>query len=316
MDYKDYYDVMGVKREATQDEIKRAYRKLARKYHPDVSKATDSEARFKEVGEAYAVLKDPEKRSAYDQLGENWKAGQEFSPPPDWDAGFEFSGRGFTGAEASDYSDFFSSLFGQGFRPADSGHTRPGFQARGKDHHAKVLIDLEDAYRGATRSITLRTPELDSTGHLVNRERTLNVKIPKGVKQGQRIRLSGQGAPGLGEGKAGDLYLEIEFKPHALYKVEGPDIYLDLPITPWEAALGASVEAPTPEGAVKLTIPAGTGSGRKLRLKGRGIPGTPPGNLYVIAQITVPPADSDAAKALYEEMEQELAYDPRSSLGV
>ena len=316
MDYKDYYDVMGVKREATQGEIKRTYRKLARKYHPDVSKATDAEARFKEVGEAYAVLKDPEKRSAYDQLGENWKAGQEFSPPPEWDAGFEFSGRGFSGAEGSDYSDFFSSLFGQGFGPAGSGHTRPGFQARGEDHHAKVLIDLEDAYRGATRSITLRTPELDSSGHLVNRERTLNVKIPKGVKHGQRIRLSEQGAPGLGEGKAGDLYLEIEFKRHGLYKVEGPDIYLDLPITPWEAALGASVEAPTPEGAVNLTIPAGTGSGRKLRMKGRGIPGTPPGNLYVIAQITVPPADSAAAKALYQEMEQELAYDPRGSLGV
>ncbi len=316
MEFRDYYDVMGVKRDATQEEIKRAYRKLARKYHPDVSKATDAEARFKEVGEAYAVLKDPEKRSAYDQLGENWKAGQNFSPPPDWDAGFEFSGRGFTGTEGSDYSDFFSSLFGQGFRPAGSGHTGPGLQARGEDHHAKVLIDLEDAYHSATRSITLRTPELDSGGHLVNRERSLNVKIPKGVKQGQRIRLPGQGAPGLGDGKAGDLYLEIEFKPHGLYKVEGSDIYLDLPITPWEAALGASVEAPTPEGAVNLTIPAGTGSGRKLRLKGRGIPGTPPGNLYVIAQITVPPADSDAAKALYQEMEQELSYDPRSSLGV
>ncbi len=316
MNYKDYYKIMGVKRDASQDEIKRAYRKLARKYHPDVSKAADAEARFKEVGEAYAVLKDPEKRSAYDQLGQDFKAGQEFRPPPDWDAGFEFSGRGSSNADAPDYSDFFSSLFGQGFKPAGRAHTGRGFQARGEDHHAKVMIDLEDAFRGATRGITLRVPEFDNSGHLVSRERTLNVKIPKGVKPGQRIRLSGQGAPGPGDSKAGDLYLEIEFNPHEIYKVEGPDLYLDLPITPWEAALGASVAVPTPEGTVNLTIPAGTSSGRKLRLKGRGIPGTSPGNLYVVAQITVPPADSDAAKALYQKMQQELSYNPRSALGV
>jgi len=316
VNYKDYYQVMGVKRDATQEEIKRAYRKLARKYHPDVSKTANAEERFKEVGEAYAILKDPEKRSAYDQLGENWEAGQEFKPPPGWDAGFEYSGRGYAGTDGSEYSDFFSSLFGQGFRATDSRHARDDFQARGEDHHAKVLIDLEDAFRGATRGITLRTPALDSSGHLVNKERTLKVKIPKGVKPGQRIRLSGQGAPGLSEGKAGDLYLEIEFKPHKVYKVDGADLYLDLPITPWEAALGASVEVPTPEGAVKLTIPAGTSSSRKLRLKGRGIPGTPPGNLFVTTHITVPPADSDAARALYKEMEQVMAYNPRSSIGV
>ena len=316
MNYKDYYKVMGVERDASQDEIKRSYRKLARKYHPDVSKATDAEARFKEVGEAYAVLKDPEKRSAYDQLGEGLKAGQEFRPPPDWDAGFEFRGRGSASPETPDYSDFFASLFGQEFQQSGRGRARTGFQSRGEDHHAKVMIDIEDAFLGATRGITLRVPELDSSGHLVNRERTLNVKIPKGVKPGQRIRLSGQGAPGPGDNKAGDLYLEVEFNPHALYKVEGPDIYLDLPITPWEAALGASVAVPTPEGKVNLTIPAGTSSGRRLRLKGRGIPGTPPGNFYVVAQITLPPADSDAAKALYQEMQQELSYNPRSSLGV
>lgn len=316
MEFRDYYDVMGVKRAATQDEIKRAYRKLARKYHPDVSKVADAEVRFKEVGEAYAVLKDPEKRSAYDQLGKDWKAGQDFSPPPDWDAGFESSGRGFSGAEAQDYSDFFSSLFGQGFRPADGGRAQAGFRVRGEDHHAKVLIDLKDAYHGATRSVSLRMPEVDGSGHLVNRERTLNVKIPKGVKQGQRIRLSGQGAPGLGEGQAGDLYLEVAFKPHPVFKVEGRDISMNLPITPWEAALGANVEVATPVGAVKLTIAADTASGRRLRLKGRGIPGKPPGDLYVIAQITVPPADTDKAKELYRKMQQELAYDPRSALGV
>jgi len=316
MEFKDYYKLMGVERDATQDQIKRAYRKLARKYHPDVSKEPDAEARFKEIGEAYEVLKDPEKRAAYDQLGANWKAGSDFNPPPDWDAGFEFGGGGFTGGDSASYSDFFESLFGRGFSQARGGRARGGFHARGEDHHAKVLIDLEDAFRGATRAITLRHPELDQSGHVINRERTLNVKIPKGVKEGQRIRLSGQGAPGMGEGPAGDLYLEIGFHPHPLYRVEGRDLYLDLPVAPWEAALGATVKTPTPEGPVDLKIPAGTRSGQKLRLKGRGIPGTPPGDIYVIPQITLPPADSETAKTLYRKMAQELAFNPRRKLGV
>jgi curved DNA-binding protein len=317
MEFRDYYKIMGVERDATQDQIKRAYRKLARKYHPDVSKEADAEARFKEVGEAYEVLKDPEKRAAYDQLGANWKAGAEFKPPPDWDAGFEFGGGGYTGGDAGDFSDFFESLFGHGFGAARAGgRARAGFHARGEDHHAKVLIDLEDAFQGATRAITLRHPELDSSGHVVTRERTLNVKIPKGVKEGQRIRLAGQGAPGMGEGPAGDLYLEINFKPHPLYRVEGRDLYLDLPVAPWEAALGATVTTPTPAGPVDLKIPAGTRSGQKLRLKGRGIPGTPPGDIYVIPQIVLPPASTEAAKNLYREMEKELAFNPRSKLGV
>ncbi len=314
MEYKDYYKIMGVKKEATQDEIKRAYRKLARKYHPDVSKEEGAEEKFKQVGEAYEVLKDPEKRAAYDQLGSNWKAGQDFKPPPDWDAGFEFSGGGFTDGDASAYSDFFESLFGHGFSHARSSQ-RP-FHARGEDHHAKVSIDLEDAFHGATRSITLRTPELDEKGRLITRERTLNVRIPKGVKSGQRIRLAGQGAAGSGKGGSGDLYLQIEIKPHPLYRVEGRDIYLDLPVAPWEAALGAKVKAPTPGGVVDLKIPAGSVSGHKLRLKGRGIPGKPAGDLYVILQITLPPAESDQARALYRKMEQELAFNPRAKLGV
>jgi len=316
MDYKDYYNIMGVERTASQDEIKRAYRKLARKYHPDVSKETNAEARFKEVGEAYEVLKDPEKRAAYDQLGANWKAGQDFNPPPDWNAGFEFSGGGFTGGDASAYSDFFESLFGHGFGPAQAGRRQAGFHAHGEDHHARVLIDLEDAYQGAARSITLQSPQVDGNGHVTTKQRTLNIKIPRGVKQGQRIRLSGQGSPGVGEGRAGDLYLEIEFNPHGIYKVEGRDVYLDLPVTPWEAALGATLKVTTPGGPVDLKIPQATVSGRKLRLKARGIPGKPPGDLYVVPQITLPPADSDAAKALYRKMEQELAYNPRSKLGV
>jgi curved DNA-binding protein len=316
MDFKDYYNIMGLERSASQDDIKRTYRKLARKYHPDVSKEADAEARFKELGEAYAVLKDPEKRAAYDELGANWKAGQDFQPPPDWDAGFEFAGGGFSGGDSSAHSDFFESLFGHGFGPAQTDHRQAGFHARGEDHHAKVLIDLEEAYRDATCDITLRTPELDSGGHVTTKQRTLNVKIPKGVKQGQRIRLSGQGSPGLGKGQAGDLYLEIEFKPHKLFKVEGRDLYLDLPVSPWEAALGATVKAPTPEGPVDLKIPKGTTAGRKLRLRKRGIPGTPPGDLYATLKITLPAADNDAAKELYRKMEKELAYNPRSELGV
>ena len=314
MDFKDYYAIMGVRRDATQDDIKRAYRKLARKYHPDVSKEPDAELRFKEVGEAYEVLKDPEKRAAYDQLGADWKAGQEFRPPPDWDAGFEFSGGGFDGG-ASGFSDFFESLFG-GFSSTRGGRAHAGFQAQGEDHHSRVLIDLEDAFNGASRSVTLRAPETDRSGHVIMRERTLNVRIPKGVKQGQRIRLAGQGAPGLGGGQRGDLFLEIEFRPHPLYRAEGRDLTLELPITPWEAALGATIKVPTPAGKVDLKIPPGTASGRKMRLKGRGIPGKTPGDLYVEPLITVPPADSEAAKALYREMERKLAYNPRARLGV
>ncbi|MCK5481774.1 MAG: DnaJ domain-containing protein [Gammaproteobacteria bacterium] len=314
MEFKDYYKIMGVQREATQDEIKRAYRKLARKYHPDVSKEQDADARFKELGEAYEVLKDPEKRVAYDQLGSDWKAGQEFRPSPDWDAGFEFSGGGFTGSDASAFSDFFETLFGQGGGPAE--YRRSGFRARGEDHHAKILIDLEDAFHGATRTITLHSAELDEQGHARSRERTLNVRIPKGVKQGQHIRLAGQGTPGTGAGSAGDLYLEIEFKPHSRYRVEGRDLYLDLPLAPWEAALGAKVKVPTPQGVVDLTIPPGSVAGSKLRLKGRGIPDDPSGDFYAMLQVALPAADTSEAKALYQKMEQQLAFNPRASLGV
>ena len=317
MDYKDYYKLLGVERGASQDEIKRSYRKLARKYHPDVSEEPDAEARFKEVGEAYAVLKDTEKRAAYDELGADWQRGQEFKPPPDWDAGFEFSGAGFDGGDAGAYSDFFESLFGQrGMGSRFSGGARQGFHARGEDHHAKVLIDLEDAYHGATRSISLRAPELDQTGHVATKDRTLNIKIPKGVRQGQKIRLSGQGASGQGDGKAGDLYLEIDFRPHRFYRAEGKDIYMDLPVTPWEATLGATIKVPTPAGPVDLKIPAGAANGQKLRLKGRGIPSREPGDFYVLITITLPPADSDVAKEFYKKMQQELPYNPRGHLEV
>jgi curved DNA-binding protein len=310
MEFKDYYKIMGVARDATQDEIKRAYRKLARKYHPDVSKEADAEARFKELGEAYEVLKDAEKRAAYDQLGANYKGGQEFRPPPDWNTGFEFSG----GSPGADFSDFFASLFGQSFRAGGPGHTP--HHAKGEDHHARILIDLEDSYRGATRTITLRVPAMDAQGHVITRERVLNVTIPKGIRAGQHIRLSGQGSAGSGEGKAGDLYLEVEFRVHPVYRVDGRDLYIDLPVAPWEAALGATVKVPTPGGIVELKIPEGSASGRKMRLKGRGIPGDPPGDCYVILTIALPPADTETARKLYQNMKNELNFNPRTKLGV
>jgi len=317
MEFKDYYQTMGVERDASQDEIKRAYRKLARKYHPDVSKEANAEARFKEVGEAYEVLKDPEKRAAYDQLGANWKAGQDFRPPPDWDQGFEFHGGGFTGADAEQFSDFFESLFGRGgLGGGYTRQTRPEFHARGEDTYAKVLIDLEDAYHGATRSLTLKRTEMGTDGRPRLNERTLNVRIPKGVRQGQHIRLARQGGAGVGKGGAGDLYLEVEFRPHRHYHVEGKDVFLDLPVAPWEAAFGATIKVPTPAGPVDLKIPANSSGGRKLRLKGRGIPARESGDLYVVLQIALPPADSEAAKAAYSEFEKALEFNPRASLGV
>jgi len=316
MEYKDYYGIMGVARDATQDEIKRTYRKLARKYHPDVSKEADAETRFKEVGEAYEVLKDPEKRAAYDQLGKQWKAGQEFHPPPDWDAGFEFRGGGYTAGDAGVHSDFFEELFGRGFAGPGGTHGRRAFRMRGDDHHAKVLIDLEDSFSGATRSISLHVPELTEDGHVTTRERTLSVRIPKGIRQGQQVRLAGQGGRGLGGGEPGDLYLEVEFAAHPLYRVDGADIYLDLPVAPWEAALGANVKVPTPAGNIDLKIPANSRQGRKLRLKGRGLTGKQPGDLYVVLQVSLPPADSDAARSLYKQMQDQLAFNPRASMGV
>jgi len=235
MEYKDYYRIMGVKRDASQDEIKRAYRKLARKYHPDVSKEPDAEAKFKELGEAYEVLKDAEKRAAYDQLGSQWKQGQEFRPPPDWQAGSRFRDAGGAGPDIGDFSDFFESLFGGAARrrPGSAQGARE-FRARGEDHHARVVIDLEDSYKGGSRSITLQVPEVDAHGRVHTRPRTLNLKIPKGIRQGQQIRLAGQGGAGFGGGEAGDLYLEVEFNPRGHYRVDGADVLLDLPVTPWE----------------------------------------------------------------------------------
>lgn len=316
MEYKDYYASLGVPRTATQDEIKGAYRKLARKYHPDVSKEANAEARFKEMGEAYKVLKDPETRTAYDQVGTQWQGGQDFQPPPNWDAGFEFSGRDAAGAagDGADYSDFFEALFGRRSGHAHAHAARQTMHAPGQDHHAKVQIDLADAYHGAQRNISLRLPVTDAQGHVVTQDRTLDIHIPKGIREGQHLRLSGQGGPGLGGGPAGDLYLEIVFRPHPHFRTDGRDVYFDLPLAPWEAALGGSITAPTPEGSVHLTIPPGSSAGRKLRLKGQGIPGTPAGDLYAVLTIALPPADDERAKAAYRALEQAFDFNPRAHL--
>ena len=314
MEYKDYYKILGVERTASEDDIKKAYRKLARKYHPDVSKEANAEARFKEVGEAYEVLKDTDKRSSYDQLGANWKNGQDFRPPPDWGArsGAGNAGGFYTGGSAggADFSDFFETLFGGGgFRGNSTGGFGGGTQAsQGADQTVKLAIDLEDSLNGAKKTISLRTGN--------ELPRTLTVNIPQGVKSGQKIRLAGQGASGRTGN--GDLFLEIEFNPHPLYQVNERDLTLKLPVTPWEAALGAIVPVPLPQGgSVEMKIPANSRSGKKLRLKGKGLAGKPEsGDLYIILDIVLPSADTDKAKEIYELMAKELAFNPRVGLGI
>jgi curved DNA-binding protein len=308
MEFKDYYATLGVDKNATADDIKKAYRRLARKYHPDVSKEPNAAERMSAINEANAVLSDPEKRAAYDALGRR-PQGQDFRPPPDWDAGFEFSGAEFAAGE-DEFSDFFANLFGRAAR------ARRGADAatmRGGDHHAKVVIELADAYQGATRAVTLRSARLDTSGHVVTEERTLDVTIPRGVRAGQHIRLRGQGAPGHAGGPAGDLYLEIEFRPDERYLVEGRDVTQRVPVAPWEAALGATVEVHTPSGPVEVTVPPNSRNGRKLRLRGRGIPGDPPGDLYLVLDLVLPPANTEAARELYRKMEREMNFSPRQA---
>jgi len=340
MKYKDYYEVLGLPRSATQDDIKRTYRKLARKYHPDLSKLDDAEPRFKELGEAYSVLKDTEKRGAYDRMGDQWRNGQDFEPPPQWDEGFEFSGGDDRGAEDARFSEFFDTLFrgrdagGDGKSTRQARHTAGadharatdqelegayagvGFSVPGQDHHAKVVIDLEDTYRGAQRTISLETPVLDASGHVVLKSRTLDVSIPKGVHGGQHLRLAGQGGAGFGEGRAGDLYLEITLRQHAHFRVDGRDVTITVPVAPWEAALGARVTVPTPDGAVEIAIPKDSSGGQRLRLKDKGIPASgaagKSGDLYAQLNIVLPLADSEPARAAYEMLRQACDFDPRA----
>lgn len=317
MEYKDYYAVLGVDKKASPDDIKHAYRRLARKYHPDVSKETHAEEKFKNLQEAYEVLKDPEKRSAYDQLGHDWKAGQEFRRPPGWEGGRPFTrGEGrqhFSGHDMGDFSDFFSSLFGRG----QPGFDRGGFdefQQRGNDQHAKISITLDEAFRGTSKTFQLQMPQMDADGKLKAHVRTIKVNIPAGAQVGQQLRLANQGNPGMGGGPAGDLYLEIDIEPNPLFSLDGRDVFLTLPITPWEAALGADIKVPTLGGPVGLKLAAGSQTGQKLRLKGRGLPGKPtPGDQYAILQIQTPPAQTDEQRQIYEKMAKSMPFNPRKN---
>lgn len=310
MEYKDYYEILGVSRNASSDDIKKAYRKLARKYHPDVSKEENAEEKFKEVKEAYEVLKDKEKRQAYDQLGKDWQAGQGFQAPPGWE--YQTRETPFSeGMGPGEFSDFFEALFGRGWQQAHRG--RGGFQQRGQDQHSKINITLEEAYHGCEKSIQLQQPKVDpNTGQVHLSTRHLKVKIPKGVSNGQQIRLANQGAPGIGSGPNGDLYLEIAILSHSLYTVQGKDIYLNLPITPWEAALGAKIKVPTLAGNVELTVPPGSQTGKTLRLKGRGLGST--GNQYVILKIYIPEPKNESQKQLYRQMSEQMQFNPREDL--
>ena len=320
MKFKDYYLVMGVEKSATPEDIKRAHRKLARKYHPDVSKEKDAEARFKELAEAYDVLKDPEKRAAYDRLGANYKAGQDFQPPPDW-AGRpsedgQYSQR-FEDGDGQDHSAFFDTLFrgmGQG-QSAGPNRSHEAFDMHGQDQHAKIQIDIEDSYTGATRTLQLRAQMQGSDGQQQLIDRTIEFVIPKGIRAGQHIRLAAQGGPGIGKGSPGDVYLDVEMLPHPLYRTDGYDVLMDLPIAPWEAALGAEVVAPAPTGQVEIKIPADSVNGRKLRVKGRGLPGKTPGDFYFVLKITQPIASSDADKKAYADLKAAfMTFNPRTQI--
>ena len=298
MKYKDYYKILDVDRDTSTGNIKKAYRRLARKYHPDVSREKNAEERFKEISEAYEVLKDPEKRQAYDRLGTNWRAGQEFRPPPGWQDIFGGASAGFS---MGGFSDFFDSLFGGGI-DRTAHRSESGFQSQGDPQLTTIDLSLEEAYRGVRKKIRL------STG------KVLSVKLPAGISPGQQLRLAGQGTKISRRGAPDDLYLKVNIKPHSRFRVEGRDVFIDIPITPWEAALGAKVQVPTLGGRVDIKVPAGSQSGRKMRLQGRGLPGQPNGDQFVMLYIMTPPADTQRAHEFYQRMARELAYNPRSEL--
>jgi curved DNA-binding protein len=315
--FQDYYEALGVPRDASADDIRRAYRKLARQYHPDVNKEAGAEDRFKLVSEAYEVLRDDEKRQRYDRLGANWKAGQDVSGAPGFEEAFRNGGGAgsgfrdvrvdFGGADLGDsgFSDFFDSFFSRSSRrrggDAGSGGFE-GFSMRGSDQEAVLELSLEEAGRGGRRTLTFGDG------------RTFEVEIPRGVRDGQLIRLAGQGSSGVGGGASGDLLLRVRIRPHPRFRVEGRDLYVDLPVSPWEAALGATVPVPTLDGEAKVTVPEGSSCGRRLRLRGQGLPagdGGTPGNLYAVVQIRVPKKLTKAERQLFERLEKTSKFDPR-----
>jgi curved DNA-binding protein len=318
MKYKDYYKILGVARDAGADDIKKAYRKLARKYHPDVSKEPNAEERFKEMAEAYETLKDPEKRAAFDQLGSH-AAGQEFRPPPDWGqqfaSGSPFGQGGQHAFDDIDLADLLAGLTGGRAGRQGGGRAR-GRQGPvpGPDYEAMVRITLEQAFRGTEIELDLSIPEYDENGLAHRVPHRVKVRVPKGVTDGQKLRVPGKGGNGMQGARAGDLYLDIQVQTHALFRTSGHDLYVDLPLAPWEAVLGTSVELPTPAGAVALKVPAGTRAGQQLRLGGRGLsrPGEKSGDLFAIVVIVVPTVLDDAERALFRQLSETSKFDPRA----
>ena len=325
--YRDYYEILGIKRDAPQEDVQRAYRKLARKYHPDVNKASNAEEKFKEINEAHEVLKDPEKRKLYDQLGQNWKSGQDFRPPPGWETQFNYGKGGGAGQTEFEwggpggFSDFFESMFGgRGFRQARGGASQGGFgrgtvwRQAGADQETTIRISLEEAFRGGIKPIILQSQVMNPLGQLEVNERRYEVKIPPGILPGQRIRLTGQGQEGTGGGPSGDLYLKVEIEPHPVFKLDGRNLYMDVPVAPWEAVLGSEVRVSTISGNVDLKIPPGTQSGQKLRLREKGMPNPKgaPGDLYATVVVKVPPHPSDKERELFEELKKSSDFNPRA----
>ncbi len=318
MEYKDYYKALGISKTASQKEVQAAYRKLARKLHPDVNKQPDAEERFKEINEAYEVLKDTEKRKRYDTLGANWREGQNYTPPPGWEnVHFDFSdgmgGFEYQGGNAGQFSDFFEGLFGRGKARSRAGQDMQGWAMRGQDQESDIELTLEEAYHGVKKSIRLQSMEQEG-GSYVPKSKEINVNIPAGVMEGKRIRLSGQGGPGVGGGPNGDLYLKVHILPHPVFTVNGSDLDEEVLLSPWEAALGAKVEITTMTGKVNLTIPAGVQSGQKLRLRGKGMPigRSGHGDLYAIMKIVVPKKLSDEERKMFEELSRVSSFNPRS----
>ncbi|HSH12166.1 MAG TPA: DnaJ C-terminal domain-containing protein [Desulfurivibrionaceae bacterium] len=312
MQFRDYYKIMGVAESATQEDIKKAYKRLARKYHPDVSKEEGAENKFKELGEAYEVLGDKDKRSEYDQLRKLGArgAGGEFRPPPGWESATHFSDAGH-----GDFSDFFESLFGRegGFHRSYRQGRASGFDMRGEDIHADLSLFLEEVYNGTEKILEFQVPVVSERGLVSHQPRKLKVKIPAGTAEGQNLRLKGQGDPGIGAGGPGDLIVTVKIAPHPLYTVNGRDLSIVLPLAPWEAALGARLDVPTPAGTIKLNVPEGTRAGARLRMKGKGLPGKPDGDFYAVAKIVMPEASTETSRELFGRLAEEVPFNPRSN---